>query len=136
MNATRSQLPVRPVTSQDAKKTRDMAGEAARLLGVLANPRRLMILCELADGERSVGELVPVVGLQQAALSQHLARLRAAELVSTRRVSQMIFYRLSSPAAVAIINTLAGIFCEGRPAKPHATSRPAAARRRNSPAPR
>lgn len=70
-----------------------------------------MILCELADGERSVSALLPVVGLQQAALSQHLARLRAAGLVATRRASQMVYYRLTSPAAVAVINTLADIFC-------------------------
>lgn len=87
------------------------AGEAARLLAALANPRRLMILCQLAEGERSVGELVPIVGVQQAALSQHLARLRAAGLVSTRRSSQMVFYRLASKAAVAVINTLADIYC-------------------------
>jgi ArsR family transcriptional regulator len=87
------------------------AETAARLLEALASPRRLMILCELAEGERSVGELLPVVGLRQAALSQHLARLREDGLVRTRRASQRIFYRLASPAAVAVINTLAGIFC-------------------------
>lgn len=91
---------------------------AARFLEALANPRRLMILCELADGERSVGELQPVVGLQQAALSQHLARLRADGLVRTRRDAQKIFYRLASPAAVAVINTLAGIFCPPAKSKP------------------
>lgn len=85
--------------------------EAARLLEALANPRRLMILCALAEGERSVGELVPIVGLQQAALSQHLARLRAEGIVATRRASQMIYYRLVSPAAIAIINTLSKIYC-------------------------
>ena len=87
------------------------AETAARLLEALASPRRLMILCELAEGERSVGELLPVVGLRQAALSQHLARLREDGVVRTRRASQRIFYRLASPAAVAVINTLAGIFC-------------------------
>lgn len=105
---------------RDAKTLERKAGEAARLLGALANPRRLMILCELAEGERSVSELVRVVGLQQAALSQHLARLRAGGVVSTRRVSQMIYYRLASPAAVAVINTLADIFC--RPEKSHRRS--------------
>ncbi len=102
---------MKDITFRDPKVMTAMAGDAARLLETMANPRRLMILCELADGERSVGELVPVVGLQQAALSQHLARLREAGLVSTRRQSQMIFYRLSSPAAVAVMNTLAEIFC-------------------------
>lgn len=99
------------LTVRDPEMLSAKAGEATRLLHALANPRRLMILCELADGERSVGELVPVVGLQQAALSQHLARLRAAGLVATRRAAQMVFYRLSSSAAVAVINTLAEIYC-------------------------
>jgi ArsR family transcriptional regulator, virulence genes transcriptional regulator len=100
-----------------AESLGDKAAEAARLLSALANPRRLTILCELAEGERSVGELVPIVGVQQAALSQHLARLRADGLVSTRRDAQMIFYRLSSPAAVAVINTLADLYCRPRTSK-------------------
>jgi DNA-binding transcriptional ArsR family regulator len=87
------------------------AEEAAKFLEMLANPRRLMILCELINGERSVGELVPIVGLQQAALSQHLARLREQKIVSTRRQSQMVYYRLDNPDALAVIETLAGIFC-------------------------
>ncbi len=102
------------LTSRNPDLLRAKAVEAAHLLEMMANPRRLMILCELADGERSVGELVPVVGLQQAALSQHLARLRAAGLVDTRRASQMIYYRLANPAVVAVINTLAAVFCPDR----------------------
>ena len=94
------------------------AAEGAKLLEMLANPRRLMILCELANGERSVSELMPVVGLQQAALSQHLARLRAAGLVQTRRAAQMVYYRIISPEAVAIINTLADLFCRDHSTKP------------------
>lgn len=94
-----------------AKTLEKKAEEAARLLEALANPRRLMILCELAEGERSVGELTEIVGLQQAALSQHLAKLRAEGIVATRRQAQMIFYRLASPAAASVINTLADIFC-------------------------
>ena len=94
-----------------AKSLEKKAEEAARLLEALANPRRLMVLCELAGGERSVGELVEIVGLQQAALSQHLAKLRAEGIVATRRQAQMIFYRLASADAAAVINTLADIFC-------------------------
>ncbi|HUO87935.1 MAG TPA: metalloregulator ArsR/SmtB family transcription factor [Rhizomicrobium sp.] len=104
-------------TARNPDLLRTKAAEAARLLEMMANPRRLMILCELADGERSVGELVPVVGLQQAALSQHLARLRTAGLVSTRRASQMIYYRLANPAVIAVINTLAAVFCPDRASK-------------------
>ena len=96
---------------RDARQLEKRATEAAGLLEARANPRRLMILCELAQGERSVSELVPIVGLQQAALSQHLARLRTKGLVRTRRQAQMIFYRLASPAVIAIIETLAALYC-------------------------
>ncbi len=109
--------PSKDLAVSDPKQLRAKAAEVAKLLEMLANPRRLMILCELGDGERSVGELVPVIGLQQAALSQHLARLRAAGLVSTRRAAQMVYYRLASPAAVAVINTLSDIFCPERASK-------------------
>lgn len=104
-------------TVKDPKELGAKATEAAKLLEMLANPRRLLLLCELANGERSVGELTPIVGVQQAALSQHLARLRSAGLVSTRRAAQMIYYRLASAEAVAIINTLADIFCRDRSPK-------------------
>lgn len=96
---------------RDARRFEAKANEAATLLAALANPRRLMILCELAQGERSVGELVRRIGLQQAAVSQHLAKLRQAGIVDTRPESQMVFYRLKSSAAVAVINTLAAVFC-------------------------
>jgi ArsR family transcriptional regulator, virulence genes transcriptional regulator len=87
------------------------AAQAATLLAALANERRLAILCELVDGERSVGELVAAVGLTQSALSQHLAKLRAAGVVATRREAQTIFYRLASAAAGRILETLAAIYC-------------------------
>ncbi len=105
------------VMTRNPDLLRTKAAEAAHLLEMMANPRRLMILCELADGERSVSDLVPVVDLQPAALSQHLARLRAAGLVSTRRASQMIYYRLANPAVIAVINTLAAVFCPDRTSK-------------------
>ena len=92
------------------------AAAAARLLGLMANRNRLMVLCELGAGEKSVGELIAAVGLGQSALSQHLAKLRAAGLVATRREAQTIHYRLASPAVVAVIRTLAEIFCP--PPKP------------------
>lgn len=92
------------------------AAQAARLLRTLGNERRLMILCQLADGERSVGELQPLVGLSQSALSQHLAVLREEGAVATRREGQTIWYRVADPAAVKVLATLAEIFCpvEGR----------------------
>lgn len=95
------------------------AAEAARLLRALANERRLMILCQLADGERSVGELLPLVGLSQSALSQHLAVLREEGIVATRRDAQMVRYRIADPAAVQVVATLAEIFCPPDMRSPH-----------------
>ena len=106
-------------SKMDAETLRARSEEAAKFLEMLANPRRLMILCELIDGERSVGELVPIAGLQQAALSQHLARLREQGLVATRRQSQMIYYRIDDPDVVTVIQTLADIFCRPTASKSH-----------------
>jgi DNA-binding transcriptional ArsR family regulator len=90
---------------------RPHAADAARLLKALANPQRLLLLCLLADGERSVGELNQRVALSQSALSQHLAVLRADGLVSTRRDAQTIFYALAPGPAVEIIHLLHREFC-------------------------
>lgn len=87
------------------------ASRAATLLRLLGNERRLMILCQLAGSERSVGELLPLVGLSQSALSQHLAVLRDEGVVATRREGQTIWYRINDPAAFKVVATLAEIFC-------------------------
>ena len=89
----------------------DSAGRAASLLRTLANERRLMILCQLVEGELSVGALQPRVGLSQSALSQHLALLREEGIVATRREGQSIFYRVADPAALRVLQTLAELFC-------------------------
>ena len=101
----------------DARELNANAAEAARLLIALANKNRLAILCELIEGERSVGALVEAVGLTQSALSQHLAKLRVAGIVATRRDAQTIYYRLASAAAGRVMKTLADIYCGGRPRK-------------------
>jgi DNA-binding transcriptional ArsR family regulator len=98
----------------NAGSLRGKASEVARLLELMANERRLMILCELGSGERSVGELMSVIDLSQSALSQHLAKLRAEGLVATRRVSQTIYYHLASARAAAIIETLTRLYCPTR----------------------
>lgn len=85
--------------------------KAAELLKAMGNQNRLIILCSLLDGELSVGKLNALTPLSQSALSQHLAALRKAGLVSTRRESQAIFYRLSSDAALNIIHVLKNTFC-------------------------
>jgi DNA-binding transcriptional ArsR family regulator len=94
-----------------ASDMRDHASDAAGLMKALGNESRLMILCILAEGERSVGELNDMVPLSQSALSQQLARLRKQGLVSTRRESQTIYYSLSSGPADQVINLLHDIYC-------------------------
>jgi len=88
------------------------AGEAAALLKLLGNENRLLILCLLtARGEMTVGEIVDVVGLSQSALSQHLARLRADGLVSFRRDSQTLHYRVADERALCVLQVLKDIYC-------------------------
>ncbi|MCX7555519.1 metalloregulator ArsR/SmtB family transcription factor [Xanthomonadaceae bacterium JHOS43] len=95
----------------DPATMRGHAGAATQLLKALANERRLMILCLLAETERSVGELNALLDLSQSALSQHLAVLREEGLVETRREAQTIFYSLAPGPAFQIIQTLHGIYC-------------------------
>jgi DNA-binding transcriptional ArsR family regulator len=87
------------------------AAEAAALLKALANESRLMILCSLANGELSVGDLNARVALSQSALSQHLAGLREAGLVETRKEAQTVFYRLAGSEAMQVIAVLQSIYC-------------------------
>ncbi|MGX9963256.1 ArsR/SmtB family transcription factor [Roseomonas sp. F4] len=87
------------------------AEEAARLLSALANGKRLMALCHMVEGEKSVGQLAELVDLAPSALSQHLARMRDLRLVETRRDGQTIFYRLASPEAAAVLETLYRLYC-------------------------
>jgi ArsR family transcriptional regulator len=90
------------------------AGEATRLLKALGHEARLMVLCQLVDGEHSAGALQEMSGLSQSALSQHLARLREEGLVDTRREAQTIYYRLADPNAARVLETLAAIYCPPR----------------------
>ena len=85
--------------------------EASRLLGLLANPQRLRVLCELHRGERSVSALEQVVDLSQSALSQHLAKLRAAGIVSTRRQAQTIYYSVTDSRTGKLLAVLYEMFC-------------------------
>lgn len=91
----------------------EQAGTAARMLKLLANKNRLLILCNLiAQGEMKVGDLVETVGLSQSALSQHLALLRADKLITFRRELQTLYYRVSDPRAAQILMTLKKIYCD------------------------
>lgn len=94
------------------KKLARQAGEATRLLKLLANEKRLLILCFLAArGEITVGELADRVDLSQSALSQHLAKLRADGLVTFRRASQTLHYRVADERALRLLLLLKDIYC-------------------------
>ena len=97
-------------------------GSAVRVtdsLKAMANPSRLMILCQLAEGEKSVGELERVVEISQSALSQHLGLLRQRGLVKSRRAGQSILYALDGPEAAALLAALYEVYCSKVP-KGHA----------------
>lgn len=85
--------------------------QACRLLKVLANQDRLMILCTLASGERNVSQLEEVLQIRQPTLSQQLARLRTEDLVVTRRDGKAIYYRLASNEAGRVIDLLHELYC-------------------------
>ncbi len=90
----------------------DSAKAACDLLRGLAQETRLMILCMLAEGEKSVGELEALLNLRQPTVSQQLARLRADRLVTTRRDGQTIYYALGSAEAHKVINVLYELYCK------------------------
>ena len=98
----------------DLAALHDRADHVAARLALVANPKRLMILCELSRGERSVGSLQSAIGLSQSALSQHLARLREAGMLATRREAQTIHYRICDPDVGALMAALYDTFCGRR----------------------
>jgi ArsR family transcriptional regulator, virulence genes transcriptional regulator len=119
MNVSRRALST-PLTHNPGalKELQRNARRVASLLKAMSNPARLIILCQIAEGERSVGELERAVGLSQSAISQHLAVLRGEAVVSSRRVRQTVLYSLASKEVVALIGTLHAVFCrEGSAAK-------------------
>ena len=88
------------------------AADACRLMKALANPDRLLLLCQLAQGERSVGELEAALGILQPTLSQQLSVLRNEALVETRRDGKHVFYRVASGPALAVLKVLHQQFCK------------------------
>ncbi len=88
------------------------ADEVAQILKAIGNARRLMVLCRLAEhGERTVGDLAGDVDLSQSALSQHLTRMRDEHLVTFRRESQTLWYRIADPRIEALLGTLYRLYC-------------------------
>ena len=95
----------------DLEKMHIAAEKACRLMKVLSNPDRLVLLCQLSQGEKRVGELEEILGIVQPTLSQQLTVLRDEELVSTRREGKNIYYQIASPQALAVMNILYAQFC-------------------------
>ena len=95
----------------DPQKLEENAELAAKLLKSMSHPSRLMVLCRLMEEECSVSTLNQAIPLSQSALSQHLASLRQADLVDTRRESQVIYYRLKNHAVLEILRALYQIYC-------------------------
>jgi len=89
----------------------DMASNACELLKAMANEWRLMILCQLAEGEKTVGELQSILGLSQSALSQHLAILRREKIVRSRKQGQSVSYSLTGDEATKVMESLHDVFC-------------------------
>lgn len=92
----------------------EAAEEAASCLRALSNPSRLLLLCELVEKERNVGELEEALGLGQAYVSQQLARLRGEGLVSARREGRVVFYSLTDSRIKPILEVLYEQFCRSK----------------------
>lgn len=109
-------IPATPSDAPQRLELQDMeaaADEASELLRALGNRHRLLLLCQLTEGERSVGDLAAFLHLRDSTVSQHLALLRRDGLVRTRRDGQTIWYSLASPAARRVLETLFEVFCKG-----------------------
>jgi len=104
-----------PEVARAAEAMEARAAEAAQMLRLLANERRLVVLCTLiAEGEAPVGRLARRAGLSQPAMSQHLAKLREDGIVATRRAGTTIHYRIADPRVARIVATLHEVFCSDK----------------------
>jgi len=101
-----------PQDFRNLTELHDMAAHACELLKAMANEWRLMILCQLAEGEKTVSELRDILGLSQSALSQHLAILRREKIVRSRKHAQSVSYSLSGDEATLVMATLHELYCE------------------------
>ena len=97
--------------ARELTELHDMATHACELLKAMANEWRLMILCQLSEGEKTVSELQGMLGLSQSALSQHLAVLRREKIVKSRKHAQSVSYSLSGDEATRVMETLHDLFC-------------------------
>ena len=99
-------------------KTKDLesltasANAAAEGLKALAHPSRLLAVCHIADGEKTVGELEEILGTTQSNVSQHLAKLRDKDILITRKDGNQVFYRLKDRKVLALISSLQALYCD------------------------
>ena len=100
-----------PDENVELTELHDMATNACELLKAMANEWRLMILCQLAEGEKTVSELQRLLGLSQSALSQHLAILRREKIVRSKKHAQSVTYSLAGDEATKVMETLHEVFC-------------------------
>lgn len=105
-------MPLKAYVLMDLKSLEDKSEKIATILKAIANEKRLAIVCILSKGEKNVGDLEQMVGLSQSALSQHLARLRRDEVLSTRREAQTIYYSIKDPSVVDLLESLCEIFSQ------------------------
>ena len=98
------------MTGQELQKLAARAREASELLKALAHQTRLLILCILADEEKTVGEIENILGVQQAMVSQQLARLRMEGLVNTRREGRQVYYSVGQASTISLLDSLFGMF--------------------------
>ena len=101
----------------DGEMMEQAADQASDLLKALSNRHRLLIICQLIDGERSVGELAESLKLRDSTVSQHLALLRKDALVAARRDAQTIYYSIASQPAHEILKTLYQVYCTPKSGK-------------------
>ena len=94
------------------KDMQDNAKAAASFLKGIASPHRLLILCELATGEKSVTELIEATGMPQTSMSQHLSKLKEENIVTYRRDHRLLFYKIDNEAVLKIMDVLYHEFCE------------------------
>jgi ArsR family transcriptional regulator, virulence genes transcriptional regulator len=106
-----SERAVRAGDSSQLTELHDMASHACELLKAMANEWRLMILCQLSEGEKTVSELQALLGLSQSALSQHLAILRRERIVRSRKHAQSVSYSLAGDEATRVMESLHDVFC-------------------------
>lgn len=99
------------VTDQSIDEMKEAAEKACEMMKILSHPDRLMVLCQLKEGEMSVGELAKTVGIAQSPLSQHLSRMRLQGIVKNRREAQSIFYSLDNSEVEQIIDLFYAMYC-------------------------